>query len=52
MIDVISEIRALQGGLSGLTVKEIMEIARTVVIRKYEHKMINYQVYLFPVVIM
>ncbi|XP_052065799.1 uncharacterized protein LOC127705511 [Mytilus californianus] len=43
VMDVIQEVRLVRGGLSGLTVKEIMEIARTVIIRKYEHKMTNNQ---------
>ena len=43
-MDVIQEVRVVRGGLSGLTVKEIMEIARTVIIKKYEHKMTNNQV--------
>ncbi|XP_063417144.1 uncharacterized protein LOC134699485 isoform X2 [Mytilus trossulus] len=43
VMDVIQEVRVVRGGLSGLTVKEIMEIARTVIIKKYEHKMTNNQ---------
>jgi len=44
IIEVIADIRNTRGGLSGLTVKEIIEIARSVVSRKFEHKMTNNQV--------
>ena len=44
IIEVIADIRNIRGGLSGLTVKEIIEIARSVVSRKFEHKMTNNQV--------
>ena len=44
IIEVIADIRNIRGGLSGLTVKEIIEIARSVGSRKFEHKMTNNQV--------